>query len=121
MPPRKHPTRPLPITISYEPTELVLIDGETRLEAIAGTGLQFVANTRNDLFLFDGRYYILLSGRWFANQDFKGQWAKVKKLPADFAKIPADHDKSRVLASVPGTPQMHGSAGMPAATSKCLT
>src|SRR5210317_1201255 len=105
MPPRKHPTRPLPITISYEPTELVLIDGETRLEAIAGTGLQFVANTRNDLFLFDGRYYILLSGRWFANQDFKGQWANVKKLPADFASIPSDHSKARVLASVPGTPQ----------------
>jgi len=105
MPPRKSPTKPLPITISYEPTELVLIDGDIRMEAIAGTRLQFVANTRNDLFQLDGRYYILLSGRWFANKDFKGQWAPVKHLPADFAMIPPDHSMARVLASVPGTVQ----------------
>jgi hypothetical protein len=101
MPPRKSPTRPLPIIISYEPTELVLIDGE----AIAGTSLQFVSNTRNDLFQLDDHYYILLSGRWFATKNFKRQWASVKKLPDDFALIPSDHKKARVLASVPGTPQ----------------
>ena len=55
MPPRKSRTRPLPITISYEPTELVLIDGDMKLESIPGTPLQFVSNTRNDLFLYEGR------------------------------------------------------------------
>jgi hypothetical protein len=105
MPPRRPATKPLPITISYEPTELVLIDGDIKLEAIAGTSLQFVSNTRNDLFLLKDRYYILLSGRWFASKDFKRQWAPVKDLPADFAMIPEDHNMARVLASVPGTPQ----------------
>jgi hypothetical protein len=105
MPPRKSPTKPLPITISYEPTEQVLIDGDIQMEAIAGTNLQFVSNTRNDLFLLNGQYYILLSGRWFSTKDFKKQWASVKTLPPDFAVIPGDHRMARVLIAVPGTPQ----------------
>ena len=105
MPPRKSDTPPLPIIISYEPTELVLVDGEVQLEAIGSGGLQFVSNTRNDLFLLDGHYYILLSGRWFSTKDFKRQWSYVKKLPAGFAQIPADHRKANVLAAVPGTPE----------------
>jgi len=105
MPPRKPGTPPLPITISYEPTELVLIDGAIKLESVAGNGLQFVANTRNDLFLLDDLYYLLLSGRWFSTKDFKRQWSAVKNLPAAFAGIPGDHPKAGVLASVPGTPQ----------------
>ncbi len=95
----------MPLVISYEPTELVLIDGETKLEPIAGTGLQFVSNTADQLFLFENRYYLLLSGRWFSTRDFKRQWSAVRELPADFAAIPADHHKAGVLASVPGTPQ----------------
>ncbi len=34
-----------------------------------------------------------------------GPWAYVERLPADFSKIPATHEKASVLASVPGTPQ----------------
>jgi hypothetical protein len=103
MPPRKSDTPPLPIIISYEPTELVLVDGKVQLEAIGPDGLQFVSNTRNELFLLNGHYYILLSGRWFSTKDFKRQWSYVKKLPAAFAQIPADHRKANVLAAVPGT------------------
>jgi hypothetical protein len=105
MPAKKPDTPPIPLVISYEPTELVLIDGETRLEPIAGTGLQFVANTSAELFLLDSRYYLLLSGRWFSTRDFKRQWTAVRDLPADFAAIPTDHRKAGVLAAVPGTPQ----------------
>ena len=78
MPPRPPDTPPLPIIISYEPTELILVDGEVQLEAIGQDGLQFVSNTRNDLFLLDGHYYVLLSGRWFSTKDFKRQWSYVK-------------------------------------------
>jgi hypothetical protein len=105
MPPRKTGAPPLAFTISYEPTELVLADGAIELEAIGGSGLQFVSNTRNDLFLFDGRYYLLISGRWFSTRDFKRQWTAVKKLPQVFAEIPTSHRKAGVLVSVPGTPQ----------------
>jgi len=39
MPASSPDSPPIPLVISYEPTELVLIDGETKLEPIAGTGL----------------------------------------------------------------------------------
>ena len=105
MPARKSNLPPLPIIISYEPTELVMIDGEMKLEAIGGNGLQFVSNTRNDLFLFNDQYYLLLSGRWFSTKDVKRQWSAVKNLPGVFSEIPTDHRKANVLASVPGTAQ----------------
>lgn len=105
LPPRKPASPALPITISYEPTELVLIDGDMQLEAIGGDGLQYVNNTRNDLFFYGERYYLLLSGRWFSTKSFKRQWHPVKNLPAVFAGIPDKHPRARVLASVPGTPQ----------------
>jgi len=95
----------LPVIISYEPTELVLIDGDLQLEPIAGTGLQFVSNTASDLFLYENRYYLLLSGRWFSTKSFKRQWASVRSLPGDFAAIPGDHRMARVLPFVAGTPQ----------------
>jgi hypothetical protein len=103
MPPRKSESKPLPITISYEPTELVVIDGEAKIEPIGSQGLQYVSNTDNDLFLYDGRYWLLAAGRWFVTKDLKRQWSAVRKLPPVFAEIPEDHPRGPVLASVPGT------------------
>ena len=105
MPPREPATQPLPITLSYEPTELVLIDGSARWEEIAATGLQYVSNTSGDLFRLDGRYYLLLAGRWFSTKDLRRKWHPVRELPASFARIPADHPRARVLAAVAGTEQ----------------
>ena len=50
--------------------------------------------------------YFLVAGRWFCAPDFRGPWTfATPTLPADFAKIPLEHERSRVLASVPGTQQ----------------
>src|SRR5207253_22125 len=51
--------------------------------------------------------YVLISGRWFRARSLDGPWAHVapERLPADFAKIPENHPKGRVLTSVAGTPQ----------------
>jgi hypothetical protein len=103
LPPRKPETRPVSFTISYEPAELILIDGETEWEAISRAGLEYVSNTQSDLFRLDGRFYLLASGRWFSTKNLKRRWTAVKRLPAVFAKIPGEHRKSHVLASVPGT------------------
>ena len=105
MPPQLPATPPLPLLISYEPTELVLIDGEMVWEPIADTGLDFVANTSRDLFRLDERFYLLLAGRWFTTRDVHRKWYALKDLPAPFALIPTDHARARVLAAVPGTPQ----------------
>ncbi|MBT8060093.1 MAG: hypothetical protein KJO33_10880 [Gammaproteobacteria bacterium] len=104
LPPAARGTPPAPFLISYEPTELVVIDGEPLLEDLADTGLQFVSNTRHDLFLLGKQYYLLVSGRWFTTKNLGKKWYAVRELPAVFREIPAAHEKARVLASVPGTP-----------------
>jgi len=105
IPPRAPATPPLPVTISYEPTVLVLIDGDAVLENVGDTDLRFVANTASDLFVLGERYYLLLSGRWFTTKNVRKKWYAVRELPAEFAAIPADHPKAHVLAAVPGTEQ----------------
>jgi hypothetical protein len=105
MPPRRAEADPLPIVISYEPTELVLVDGQMKLEPIGDGGLQFVSNTSSELFYYDGRYYFLASGRWFRTKDVRRKWYAVRALPAVFADIPSDHPRAHVRASVPGTPE----------------
>ena len=53
-----------------------------------------------------GPVYYLVAGRWFSAPDFTGPWTfATPKLPEDFKQIPLEHDRSRVLASVPGTDQ----------------
>ena len=53
-----------------------------------------------------GAVYYLVAGRWFSAPDFTGPWTfATPSLPADFKKIPLEHERSRVLASVPGTDQ----------------
>ena len=53
-----------------------------------------------------GPVYYLVAGRWFSAPDFTGPWTfATPSLPEDFKKIPLEHERSRVLASVPGTDQ----------------
>ena len=80
---------------------------------IRGTSLQYVANTDAALFkdASDGRYYYLVSGRWFAAPGFDGPWTfATASLPAGFARIPADGPRGFVLVSVPGHAAGAGSA-----------
>jgi len=110
MPPRLPATPPLPVLISYEPTELILVEGPMAFAPVADTGLRFVSNTERDLFVLNGRYYLLLAGRWFTTKDVKRMWYAVRELPAPFALIPEDHPRGRVLAAVPGTEQARAAA-----------
>jgi hypothetical protein len=50
---------------------------------------------------------VLLSGRWYRSPSLeRGPWTFVsaKALPPDFTRIPENHPKAAVLASVAGTP-----------------
>jgi uncharacterized protein (TIGR03000 family) len=98
------------VFVSTTPAELLETEGEPDLAPIDGTRLLSVKNSPDQILLDTGTndYYALLSGRWFRTKDLqKGPWAYVAgdKLPADFAKIPENHPKGDVLASVAGTPQ----------------
>jgi hypothetical protein len=94
-----------PPTVFYSdrPAELIALDGEPRRITVGGAGLEYISNTDSDLFVYDSRYYFLVSGRWFQSERLRGPWAHEIMLPEAFAAIPSDHPKARVRASVPGT------------------
>jgi hypothetical protein len=94
------------VFVSLEPAELILLEGEPKYEAVEGTRLLWVSNTKSDVFRMgkSGFVYYLVAGRWFSAADFKGPWTfATPSLPEDFKQIPLEHERSRVLASVPGT------------------
>lgn len=90
-----------------EPAEMLSIDGEPRFVPFSGNNIMYVDNTDNDL-LYEvdtGKYYLLLSGRWYSTKKLKGAWTYVppEKVPATFADIDPNSEKSDLRASVPGT------------------
>jgi hypothetical protein len=96
------------VLVSTKPAELIMLLGEPRYAPVQGTGLLWVSNTESDVFRLGktGPVYYLVTGRWFSAPDFTGPWTfATTSLPEDFKRIPLEHERSRVLASVPGTDQ----------------
>jgi hypothetical protein len=97
------------VFVSTEPAEMILLRGAPSYLLVQGTkDLLWVQNTDSDVFRIgnSGPVYYLVSGRWFSAPDFTGPWTFAStKLPEDFKRIPLEHERSRVLASVPGTDQ----------------
>jgi hypothetical protein len=98
---------PVPIVvISMTPTVMIVTDGPMVFATIEGTSLQYVANTKADVFRepTDQELYLLTSGRWFRSWKPEGPWQSIagSELPADFARIPDGSPKARVRASIAG-------------------
>lgn len=97
------------VFVSLEPAELILIEGAMAYQPVPGApDLFWISNTEADLFRMgrNGDFYFLVAGRWFKAASLDGPWTfATPTLPEAFKKIPLEHDRSRVLASVPGTPQ----------------
>jgi len=96
------------VFVSVTPAEMILLKGEPSYVTVAGTRLLWVNNTESDVFRAGkgGLVYYLVAGRWFSAPAFSGPWTFASPaLPDDFKKIPEEHPRSRVLASVPGTSQ----------------
>ena len=97
------------VFVSLVPAELILLTGEPKYVPVTGTkNLLWVSNTESDLFRLGktGPLFFLVAGRWFSAPDFTGPWTFASlNLPIDFQQIPLEHERSRVLASVPGTQQ----------------
>jgi hypothetical protein len=95
------------IVVSTSPAELIQSDGKPNWTPISGTDLSYVSNSPNDIFQNqgDGKYYVLISGRWYSSGSLTGGWHYVaaNALPANFARIPEGSPKDNVLASVAGT------------------
>ncbi len=97
------------VFVSLDPAELILLRGEPSYLAVEGAKpLLWVSNTDSDIFRtsLTGALYLLVAGRWFSAPDFTGPWTfATPTLPEPFKQIPVEHERSRVLASVPGTTQ----------------
>jgi len=108
LPVKQAPASAPRVIVSTTPAELILLSGAPVYVPVTGTRLQWVKNTESDVFRLGmkGPVYFLVSGRWFSAPGFGGPWTfATPTLPADFEKISLEHPRSRVLASVPGTPQ----------------
>jgi hypothetical protein len=96
------------VYVSTTPAEMILLRGAPAYTRVPGTSLLWVNNTESDVFRIGqkGAIYYLVAGRWFSAPDFAGPWTfATLSLPEDFKKIPVEFERSRVLASVPGTRQ----------------
>jgi hypothetical protein len=95
------------VFVSTTEAELLAFEGAPVYEPVTGTGLLWIRNTESDVFRLGktGPFYYLVAGRWFSAPDLdKGPWTfATPTLPADFTKVPLEHPRSRVRASVPGT------------------
>ena len=97
------------VFVSLIPAEMILLTGEPKYVPVTGAGsLLWVSNTTSDVFRMGptGPVYYLVAGRWFSAPDLTGPWTfATPKMPEEFKRIPLEHERSRVLASVPGTQQ----------------
>lgn len=107
-PPPGGPTQLPRVFFSSTPAELILFNGQPVYSAIPSTGLVYATNTKSDVFVYSPTktYYYLTAGRWFSASSLSGPWTfATPNLPADFGRIPSNSPASRVLASIPGTPE----------------
>ncbi|HEY1413845.1 MAG TPA: hypothetical protein VGF36_16995, partial [Rhodopila sp.] len=109
IPPKANKAAVVPsIFVSTKPAEIIVTNGPPQFVPVQRTGLQSVRNTNSALFFqpSDGRFFLLVSGRWFAARGLDGPWTfATNDLPPDFALIPPEDPQAKVLASVPGTSQ----------------
>ena len=86
------------------PASLVVFDGDPVLAPAGNSGLKFAVNTNWDVF-FDpagkGTWYLLNNGIWFAAPAATGAYAPVSRLPAAFAKLPADTNFADARKAMP--------------------
>ncbi|POF28043.1 SH3 domain-containing protein [Roseibium marinum] len=94
------------VIYSDKPAEMIVFEGEPKLEPVEGTGLEWASNTDSDVFFLKSTstWYILVSGRWFKSASLDGPWSfTTPDMPSDFLNIPEDAPYYSVRASIPGT------------------
>jgi hypothetical protein len=95
-----------PPGIFYSTSRAVLVnlDGDPIWSPIKDNDLEFAVNTNWDLFQSTQTktFYLRDNDSWLSAPDIKGPWKPAGKLPAGFAKLPADENWKAVKAAVPG-------------------
>ena len=98
------------VFVSLQPAELILLRGEPNYLAVAGREAAALGQQHRERRVPDGRSRAPSTSSSRADGSRRptspGPWTfATPTLPADFKQIPLEHERSRVLASVPGTTQ----------------
>jgi hypothetical protein len=105
-PERESPPLVIP---SSKPSELIVFQGKPAFDPVGNLDLLYATNSDKDVLkdLESQKYFVLLSGRWFASKSLDGPWSFVpsNRLPNDFTQIPAGSEIGHVRASIAGTPE----------------
>ncbi len=78
-----------------------------RLVVIAGTGVRYVADIDDDIFIHGGLWYRFSGGVWFRCGTWGGGWARISAPPVAFHRIPPKHVKHRVIRGHRPPPPRH--------------
>ncbi len=68
-----------------------------RLNVIADTGIRFVVDVPDDIFVYGGIWYRYAGGVWYNCRNYGGAWVRISAPPAVFFSIPSGHVKYRVV------------------------
>src|SRR5580765_3641662 len=95
---------PPKILVEYEPSVLLLYDGEPRTLAMGNTDYEFVANASFAVIKDkkSGTFYLCGGKLWYTAQNAKGPWTSIDKPPAEIAKlVPPDTSSTPAPAKPP--------------------
>jgi hypothetical protein len=75
----------------------VTYDGAPRFDDVSGApGVEYAANTANDVFLVKGNYYMCSQGAWYVSATATGPWSYATEVPPEIYSIPASHPAHNV-------------------------
>jgi hypothetical protein len=66
-----------------------------RLMLIGDTGVHYVADCDEDIYVHEGVWYRYRAGVWYSCRSNGGQWVAVRTPPPAFSRIPPGHAKYR--------------------------
>jgi hypothetical protein len=83
---------PPKIIVAFEPTRLLIFDGQPAFVKIEGTNLRYAVNTNWTLLNEEAtsNYYLLDGTTWLFTNKLGDPWTIAKSLPGDLSKLPAD-------------------------------
>jgi hypothetical protein len=98
------------VVVTTQLTVVVGVNGAAKWAPIPGTQLQYVSNTKANVFrdAVAKRLYVLARGRWFVGTSTGAATAELvpaTKLPADFGRIPSGHPKAGIRAYLQEAPE----------------
>jgi hypothetical protein len=98
------------VVVTTRLTVVVGVNGQAKWTPIPGTKLEYVANTKANVFrdMAARRLWVFAQGRWFTGTSTGAatwEFVPATKLPADLGRIPSGHPKAGIRAYLQESPE----------------